>query len=420
MTKKTQRPSWRDRIEIHPAADLFPLMAHMDPAGLQAMADFIAKNPMQVPDLMPVIHAELLNPDYSSFNQMKWKFSLLDGRNELDAMELAGIKFTLRQDKTAPPSTPRWYLDVSREGVVFSNPLEIEQGDPWEYVRRANIERRMLDRTGKRELITVLLKATPEKSDRAIAKLAGGASKNTVAKVREEAEARGQIDHVKTRIDSKGRKSPARKKTKTSRRRSSVPKTDAAPHQRRPPPRLLRPHHRSRRCNGSTAVRVNPGRATWRRRTCWHTLLTARSSRSPGLRPAILAVKRSICSGFRSSSRAGLKRCRRLWTLPRPTTPIRLHPCPGRLPSPRRPQPSLNQRRRPRPSLNQRRRPRASSRQRKSQQRTQDPECPPECRRRRPCDNRGGIMKPQMIPVRYLFHGSGTKLPVGGCCCRHP
>ena len=58
--------SWRDQIEIHPAANLFPLMSETDPKGLQAMADSIAKSPLMVPDLTPGIHAELLNPDYSS------------------------------------------------------------------------------------------------------------------------------------------------------------------------------------------------------------------------------------------------------------------------------------------------------------------------------------------------------------------
>jgi len=215
--------SWRDQIEIHPAANLFPLMSETDPKGLQAMADSIAKNPMQVPDLMPVIHAELLNPDYSSYSQMKWKFTLLDGRNRLDAMEHAGIKFALQPNPKSLPSTPGWLLDVDRGDLVVSHPLEVETGDPWKYVRRANVERRMLSRAEKRELIRRLLKMVPEKSDRAIARMVKG-HKNTVKSIRAEEEARGQIAHVKTRVDTKGRKSPATKKTKHEDDRS-----DAAP-----------------------------------------------------------------------------------------------------------------------------------------------------------------------------------------------
>jgi hypothetical protein len=67
------RSEWarRDQIEIHLAADLFPLMSKTDPEGLQAMAATILMNPTMVPDLMPVIHAELLNPDRSSPSQSK-------------------------------------------------------------------------------------------------------------------------------------------------------------------------------------------------------------------------------------------------------------------------------------------------------------------------------------------------------------
>lgn len=217
--QKKRTRSWRDQIDIHPAAELFPLMSEGEPEKLRAMAESIAKSPLQVPDLMPVVHGELLNPDYSSLSQMKWKFTLLDGRNRLDAMTLAGIKFALRPNPASTPSAPGWLLDVDRGGLVVSHPLEVEKGDPWEYVRRANLERRMLNRAETRALIRQLLKAAPEKSDRAIGKLAKS-DKNTIASERAKMEARGEIHHVKTRVDSKGRRSPARRKTKTSQRRS--------------------------------------------------------------------------------------------------------------------------------------------------------------------------------------------------------
>jgi hypothetical protein len=88
-----------------------------------------------------------------------------------------------------------------------------EINDPAAYVVSVNIHRRHLHLTAdqKRELIAKLIKAEPEKSDRAIGKMAK-ASKNTAAAVRRGLEARGQIDHVEQRTDTKGRKQPAKKK----------------------------------------------------------------------------------------------------------------------------------------------------------------------------------------------------------------
>jgi len=82
--------------------------------------------------------------------------------------------------------------------------------DPFAYVISANIRRRHLTADQKRDVIEKLLKATPEKSNRRIAETVK-ASHNTVQAVRSEMEGRGQIDHVSTRADTKGRKQPASK-----------------------------------------------------------------------------------------------------------------------------------------------------------------------------------------------------------------
>jgi hypothetical protein len=85
--------------------------------------------------------------------------------------------------------------------------------DPVSYVLSANVHRRHLSTSGKRELAGNLLLMFPNKSDRQIAELVG-ISKNTAKSVRDELAGRGQIDHVKIRIDTKGRRQPATKPPK--------------------------------------------------------------------------------------------------------------------------------------------------------------------------------------------------------------
>ncbi len=83
------------------------------------------------------------------------------------------------------------------------------------FVISQNIVRRHLKAKEKREAIAALLKATPEKSDRQIGKIAG-VSKNTAAAVRSEMEGRGQIDHVEKRKDTQGRAQPAAKRKRSN------------------------------------------------------------------------------------------------------------------------------------------------------------------------------------------------------------
>jgi hypothetical protein len=84
--------------------------------------------------------------------------------------------------------------------------------DPAAYVISKNITRRHLTAEEKRELIAKLLKATPEKSDRAIADEMK-VDKNVVSRVRKKAEATGAVAPVEKRTgkDRKARKQPATK-----------------------------------------------------------------------------------------------------------------------------------------------------------------------------------------------------------------
>jgi len=83
--------------------------------------------------------------------------------------------------------------------------------DPAAYVVSANIHRRHLTAEQKRELVEKLLKATPEKSDRQIAKIAK-VSPTTVGTKRAKMEKAGDVSKLDTRRDTRGRKQPSKKK----------------------------------------------------------------------------------------------------------------------------------------------------------------------------------------------------------------
>ncbi len=219
MTKRkkdvAEPRSWRDVVAIHPAAELFPLMPE---AELKTLGEDIKKRGLTASITLWAV----------GDNETHEEFQLLDGRNRLDAMELVGLQ-TIEQDEDKKWKIKHWlcnrsqlpgiragatvvYLYEYRKGYIPLESKEFRERDidPYEYVLSVNIHRRHLTSEQKRELIAKLLKAAPEKSDRAIGKMAK-ADKNTVASVRSEKEARGEIHHVETRTDTRGRKSPARK-----------------------------------------------------------------------------------------------------------------------------------------------------------------------------------------------------------------
>ncbi|MBX5221429.1 hypothetical protein HJC04_14040 [Rhizobium sp. NLR8a] len=172
MSKKT----WRDEIKVHPAADLFPMMSESE---LRELGEDIKRNGLR--------SRIVLMPDNEDY-------VLLDGRNRIAAMEMAG-------------------LDVSKElsEDPFSTETVPQTTDPYSYVISANIHRRHLTQEQKRNLVAKLLKATPEKSNRQIAATIGVDHK-TVGAVRQEREARGEIPHVVTITDTNGREQPRKVK----------------------------------------------------------------------------------------------------------------------------------------------------------------------------------------------------------------
>jgi hypothetical protein len=179
--------SWRDVLAIHPAAELFPLMS---PDELRALGDDIKANGLHVP--------------IAVWSDGKSPIRLVDGISRLDAIEIAIGPATV-----GAPSVMAGKDFLARNKVITLD----KSVDPYAYVISANIHRRHLTAELKRDLIAKLIKATPGKSDRQIAETTKTDHK-TVAAVRTKLEGRGEVPHVETRTDSKGRQQPvARRQT---------------------------------------------------------------------------------------------------------------------------------------------------------------------------------------------------------------
>ena len=184
-TSSKPQSSWRDVLPIHPAADLFPLMSADE---LKALGEDIKKNGLQ----SGIVILETADGQ-----------SLLDGRNRLDAMELGGL--LIIDDEEIYLKRPDGTKGHIRERYIDS---EISDSDPYSLAISLNVHRRHLTAQQKREVIAKVLKATPEKSNRQVAE-AVKVDHKTVASVRTEKEARGEIPHVEARTDTKGRQQPA-------------------------------------------------------------------------------------------------------------------------------------------------------------------------------------------------------------------
>jgi ParB-like nuclease domain len=201
---------WRDHLVVHPAAELFPLMAE---AELKELADDIKQHGV----LEPIT---LFSTD--------GRPALLDGRNRLDACALAGL-LSLDGDGN---------LQITTNGRAarLHYWLEHQDRDPYALVLSYNAHRRHLTGDQKRELIAKVLKAQPEKSNRAIAKQTKADDK-TVGKVRADLEANAEIPHKTERAEASGRKArgrkPATKQPKTEKHKPApkVPglQTDTGP-----------------------------------------------------------------------------------------------------------------------------------------------------------------------------------------------
>jgi hypothetical protein len=170
---------WRDVVPIHPAADLLPPMS---PDALRELRSDIKKNGLR---LGPVMwRAEEGAPAL-----------LVDGRSRLDATEVEGLP--ILDDEGKP-----FCAEIAKRCKYFRG------GDPYDLVLSLNLHRRHLTAKQKREVIEKVLKAQPQKSNRTIAKQTR-ADHKTVGVVRRRLQQRGEIPHVSSREDTKGRKQPA-------------------------------------------------------------------------------------------------------------------------------------------------------------------------------------------------------------------
>jgi hypothetical protein len=178
-------------LPIHPAAAVFPLMADND---LGDLAADIKKNGLR--DSIALLDGQVI-----------------DGRNRLNACKIAGYKPHFIQ-------------------AVFV-------GSALDFVLSCNLHRRHLTPAQKREVIEAVLKQRPEKSNRRVAEETK-ADHKTVGVVREDLERRGEIPHVATRQDSKGRQQPARRNGSAApkEQRAGAPKS-AKPHPKCPVARRL-------------------------------------------------------------------------------------------------------------------------------------------------------------------------------------
>jgi|SRR6516164_3945695 hypothetical protein len=154
-------------FKFHPLADIFPLMEGQEFDEL--VAD-IGKNGLQE-------------------NIVIYEDKILDGRNRYRACKGAGVSY-------------------------FSSAYVGD--DPLGFIISRNLHRRHLTEEKRRELITDIIKAKPEASDRSIAKQVKRDHK-TVGTIRKKLESTGEVSPVEKRVgsDGKGRKQPSTKRKKS-------------------------------------------------------------------------------------------------------------------------------------------------------------------------------------------------------------
>jgi N6-adenosine-specific RNA methylase IME4/ParB-like chromosome segregation protein Spo0J len=169
MPTSPKNKSWREILPIHPAADMFPLMSRSE---LKELADDIKQHGLR----QPVCIVE---------DDRGYKV-LIDGRNRLDALELLGDDERLNLEN---------YIVFEKFPDGF---------DIYARVVSLNLHRRHLAADQKRDLIARLLKATPEKSDRQIAETVK-ADHKTVAAVRAEKQATGEIPQLRKTVGKDGK-----------------------------------------------------------------------------------------------------------------------------------------------------------------------------------------------------------------------
>jgi hypothetical protein len=207
---KAHRPGWRDKLAIHPAAAVWPLVsleerqmwaADIKQRGLREKIEIIWTD--GVPEI-------------------------IDGVNRLDALELSGeqifvskhSRFQYTEPGKSSPRTSRRHqeaeaADTDPTGLspdFFQSAPWYADDDPWHYARTKNALRRHLTREQKREVIAGTLKAHPEWSNLRIAKFAKADDK-TVDGVRDRLESTSEIPKLEETIGRDGRSRSAHRRS---------------------------------------------------------------------------------------------------------------------------------------------------------------------------------------------------------------
>lgn len=184
---------WRDLIQVHPAAELFPMMSR---AELLELGRDIKENELRHPVVLwtPEKAADV------SRSGPKENY-LLDGRNRLEAVELTIDDEGERRELVEA----MLYLRV---GLIA--PIQIYgDDDPYAYVVSANARRRHLTAEKKRQIIEALLRENPERSNRATADIVG-VGHPLVAAVRDGMESTGRIFQFDKTVGADGKARPTR------------------------------------------------------------------------------------------------------------------------------------------------------------------------------------------------------------------
>jgi hypothetical protein len=188
--RKANSPSWRGALPIHPAANKIPSASDVE---RQDLAGDLAKYGLKVPVVLVCVAG---GPPH-----------LLDGRHRLDLLEGAGTRV------------------VGDDGGVLVQHQIVDVADDAEAERLSlslNAHRRHLTAKDRRKLTAAALEAMPEKSNRQIAATMKVDHK-TVASVRAEKEATGEIPQLKTTVGKDGK---ARKKRTTKAGSKTKTKTE--------------------------------------------------------------------------------------------------------------------------------------------------------------------------------------------------
>src|SRR5262245_52858757 len=137
--------SWRDICEVHPCADVFPMMSDEE---IDELANDIKDHGLR--ETIAIWRADADKPD---------RICILDGRNRLAALVRLGVTFSR-------PELEAVFPDGHTEEVFKWS----HTTDPAAYVIGANIRRRHLTKKQQAELIVSALKAQQENDSAKLAR----------------------------------------------------------------------------------------------------------------------------------------------------------------------------------------------------------------------------------------------------------